>query len=156
VIDNPRGVKLEALYASDACAPVFKEIADKIYANDIQMHKLLIKEDGSKLNFAKKKIIAHSSDIKAFNDEMSIETSPQTEGWTAVKQDSQNSFNYEIKYNKKNRVPDTRGMSLRDAMYVLENKGLKVRVKGIGKVASQSIPPGSNFTSGRTIELVLQ
>jgi cell division protein FtsI (penicillin-binding protein 3) len=87
---------------------------------------------------------------------MSIETSPQTEGWTAVKQDSQNSFNYEIKYNKKNRVPDTRGMSLRDAMYVLENKGLKVRVKGIGKVASQSIPPGSNFTSGRTIELVLQ
>jgi cell division protein FtsI (penicillin-binding protein 3) len=55
VIDNPRGVKLEALYASDACAPVFKEIADKIYANDIQMHKLLIKEDGSKLNFAKKK-----------------------------------------------------------------------------------------------------
>ncbi|MDI9877485.1 penicillin-binding protein [Flectobacillus rivi] len=156
VIDNPRGVKLEALYASDACAPVFKEIADKIYANDIQMHKLLIKEDGSKLNFAKQKVIAHSSDIKVFNDEMSIDKSPQTEGWTAVKQDSQNSFNYEIKYNKKNRVPDTRGMSLRDAMYVLENKGLKVRVKGIGKVTSQSIPPGANFTSGRTIELILQ
>ena len=62
---------------------------------------------------------------------------------------------YQAHQNPKSRVPDTRGMTLRDAMYVLENKGFKVSFKGLGKVASQSIPPGANALTNRSIALLL-
>jgi cell division protein FtsI (penicillin-binding protein 3) len=156
MIDNPRGVLREALYASDACAPVFKEIADKIYACDIQMHKLLIAEEGHKTNYATRKIIAHSSDINTINKELNISKVPQTEGWTMVKTDDSNRMEFETKFNKKNKIPDTRGMSLKDALFVLENKGIRVNFKGVGKVVSQSIPPGTIFSKNRTIELTLK
>ncbi len=150
-IDNPRGVKKEALFASDASAPVFKEIADKIYACDIQMHKLLAK-GGTKLTSQKQ--IAHTSDIKAINEEFGIEKMPSNEGW-ATMQAENGKMHFEEHRNPKNKVPDMRGMSLRDAIYVLENKGYKVSYKGIGRVSSQSIPPGSFATKNRTIGLVL-
>src|SRR5690606_30406797 len=36
VIDNPKGY---SRYGSDAAAPVFKEIADKVFATDLELHK---------------------------------------------------------------------------------------------------------------------
>jgi cell division protein FtsI (penicillin-binding protein 3) len=41
-----------------------------------------------------------------------------------------------------NQVPDVRGMGLKDAMFLLENKGFRVQVKGRGVVRTQSIPAG--------------
>jgi cell division protein FtsI (penicillin-binding protein 3) len=41
------------------------------------------------------------------------------------------------------RVPDVRGMGLRDALYLLENAGLNVETKGIGTVRRQSLLPGT-------------
>jgi cell division protein FtsI (penicillin-binding protein 3) len=40
-------------------------------------------------------------------------------------------------------VPDVRGMGLRDALYLLENAGLRVKYEGQGSVKSQSITPGT-------------
>ncbi len=39
-------------------------------------------------------------------------------------------------------MPDVRGMGARDAVFMLEERGMKVRVTGRGKVKSQSIRPG--------------
>ena len=41
------------------------------------------------------------------------------------------------------RVPDVVGMGLNDALYLLENCGLKVEVEGHGKVKKQSLSAGS-------------
>lgn len=41
-----------------------------------------------------------------------------------------------------NHVPDLAGMGLRDAVYVLENLGMDVKVEGSGKVYKQSLNPG--------------
>ena len=40
-------------------------------------------------------------------------------------------------------VPELTGMGLRDAVYVLENLGMKVKVEGAGKVVKQSLRPGT-------------
>ena len=40
-------------------------------------------------------------------------------------------------------MPNVKGMGLKDALYLLENMGLKVSVKGKGKVANQSVAPGT-------------
>ena len=52
-----------------------------------------------------------------------------------------------------NSVPDVIGMGARDAVFALENKGIKTRVKGRGKVKNQSIPAGSKVEKGSVITL---
>lgn len=53
-----------------------------------------------------------------------------------------------------NVVPDVRQMGLRDALHLLENRGLEVRIKGHGKVVRQSIAPGTP-AEGQAIQLIL-
>jgi cell division protein FtsI (penicillin-binding protein 3) len=154
MIDNPRGVKQEALFAAEASAPVFKEIADKIYACDIRMHKLLASKKPSPSQFATTKQVAHTADIKTICEEFNIEKVPANEGWSVVRGDG-GILEYQTYQTPKSKVPDTRGMTLKDAMYVLENKGFKVTFKGLGKVISQSILPGTNSIRNRSIALVL-
>ena len=55
-----------------------------------------------------------------------------------------------------NTVPNVIGMGAKDAVYLLESKGLKVRISGIGKVKNQSIPGGNRVVKGQTIVLTLR
>lgn len=52
-------------------------------------------------------------------------------------------------------IPDVRGMSLRDAVRLLETRGLRVDINGRGTVRRQSIAPGTEPRSGQTILLEL-
>lgn len=54
---------------------------------------------------------------------------------------------------KKGLVPDVRGMSLRDAMYLLENSGYKVKFNGKGKVIRQSPEHGARYFEGQVVSL---
>ena len=53
-------------------------------------------------------------------------------------------------------VPDVRHMGARDAVYLLGSRGLQVNLIGKGKVATQSISPGSLYNKGQTITLHLE
>lgn len=53
------------------------------------------------------------------------------------------------------RVPNVLGMGLRDALYILENRGLRVKVQGNGMVKRQSLQPGSKAFQGSTITIEL-
>lgn len=53
-------------------------------------------------------------------------------------------------------MPDVRGMGLRDALWELESRGLKVTFKGKGSVVSQSIDPGKEYTEGESVRLELK
>jgi cell division protein FtsI (penicillin-binding protein 3) len=50
-------------------------------------------------------------------------------------------------------VPDVRGMSLRDAVYLLENTGLRVKISGKGKVLRQSPEHGAKYNEGTVVSL---
>ena len=50
-------------------------------------------------------------------------------------------------------VPNVVDMGLKDALYLLESKGLKVAIDGRGTVRKQSILPGSHIRSGEAIRL---
>ncbi len=52
-------------------------------------------------------------------------------------------------------MPNVRGMGLKDALYLLENMGVKVAVKGRGKVVLQSVSPGTQLAKGITVMLEL-
>lgn len=67
--------------------------------------------------------------------------------------------NYQEYYTKlnasKNTIPNVKGMAGMDAIALLENLGLTVKVKGVGKVKTQSIEPGSSLVKKSTIILEL-
>lgn len=53
-------------------------------------------------------------------------------------------------------MPNVAGMGLKDALYLLESRGLRVSVSGRGAVASQSIPAGRQIKAGMDVSIVLK
>ena len=55
-----------------------------------------------------------------------------------------------------NVTPDVTGMGAKDAVYLLESRGLRVRLQGRGKVKRQSYPAGKTVQKGSECVLVLE
>ena len=70
-----------------------------------------------------------------------------------TKASSNSSTNY--RESSKHTVPDVTGMGAKDAVYLLESRHIKARVKGRGKVKSQSIHAGTAIKQGMVCELIL-
>lgn len=155
VIDSPKGF---AAYGGDVSAPVFKEIADRIYALDIELNPsnqqeiLRAEAESSTVPFVK---AGKAEELQEIFHELGLKSSQvNAEEWV---QTVSNENNLEMKVNDtdKAQVPDVSGMSLRDALFILENKGLKVNYSGKGRVKNQSISPGAELSPNATINLVL-
>lgn len=56
---------------------------------------------------------------------------------------------------EQNRMPAVIGMGARDAVFLLEKIGYKVTLSGRGRVIRQSITPGSNISSEKSVHLLL-
>jgi cell division protein FtsI (penicillin-binding protein 3) len=67
---------------------------------------------------------------------------------------SSNSNTY-YRESSKHIVPDVTGMGAKDAVYLLESRHIKARIKGRGKVKSQSIHAGTAIKQGMVCELIL-
>ena len=71
-------------------------------------------------------------------------------------QQSPNAVILQAGEDKMGLVPNVIGMGAKDAVYLLESKGLRVQLYGIGKVRSQSIAGGSRLVKGQTVALQLR
>lgn len=58
--------------------------------------------------------------------------------------------------NPQNTVPDVIGMGARDAVYMLESRGMRVKVQGRGKVKSQSCLAGRPVIKGAECVLMME
>jgi cell division protein FtsI (penicillin-binding protein 3) len=69
----------------------------------------------------------------------------------------ENSYETYVKKSQKQQlsIPNLKGMSGMDAVALLGNLGVKVKVVGVGKVKKQSIQPGENLAKNTTIILEL-
>ena len=76
--------------------------------------------------------------------------------WARAKRDDEfQQIKWKPVIHKNTLVPDVRGMVLRDVYPLLENLGLKVEVKGRGRVISQSLAVGSELIVGSKIKVKL-
>jgi cell division protein FtsI (penicillin-binding protein 3) len=116
-------------YATQVAAPVFKEIADIVYATEINIHPEK-KRDEHLLIADGKRVSRPTTNV-----------------------DSTLSY---AEFMKKKTIPDVKGMSASDAIYLLENMGLTVRVKGRGLVKKQSLEPSYAYRKGDHIYLNLE
>jgi len=139
-------------YGSSVAAPVFREIADKIYAS-----AMLPVEDNDTGDLAQPAYaIGLHNDLDEIFSQLGIEidTASRHTEWIVAKGQKHN-----IKYLPRRVipgiVPNVKGMKARDAVYLLENLGLKTQIQGRGVVTEQSIPSGNRIEKGRTITLKL-
>ena len=51
------------------------------------------------------------------------------------------------------RVPDVVGMGVKDAVFTLQKRGLRVRINGVGEITKQDIAPGTVAVKGKQINL---
>lgn len=130
VIDQPRG---KNKYGGDACAPVFRKIADRIFAYDISIHPTY-KLVNAPHKLLKKTQPAPVKDLVAIAKKFDLEVEATKDIETGILLvEKEKAIIHAIEVEK-GGVPNVDGMSLRDALFVLENKGYKVKYSGMGKV----------------------
>ncbi len=152
VIENPKGFRQ---YGSNVAAPVFKEVADKVYASNIDMHKPLADDFRREIGVFPVIQSGLQSELKMICNELGISNHSESEElWVKTKRSS-NSVLWKDKKFTQALIPDVTGMTLRDAIYVMENKGLKVTTEGKGRVKKQSQIPGTKIVKGEEIKLIL-
>jgi cell division protein FtsI (penicillin-binding protein 3) len=157
VIDNPKGFKQ---YGSDVAAPVFKEVADKVYARDLDLHEAIPQKKETPESGVFPLIQAgNMEDLMLICNQLGISNHPGSEDtnddeWVAANT-KDNSVVWENRKIQEGVVPDVKGMTLRDAIYVLENKGMRVRYSGTGRVVAQSHEPDSKIMDGSIITIKL-
>lgn len=152
--DNPKyscivvvAAPTKSIYGNVVSGTVFKEIADKVYATDIEMARnkaVLAKTHApvSKSGFA--------DDLNKVFEELGVVASivnPDAQWVYTSAQDST------IKTQKRTQgaTPNVVGMGMKDAVYILENKGYLVKVNGSGFVKEQKLIEGRY----KVVELVL-
>jgi cell division protein FtsI (penicillin-binding protein 3) len=150
VINDPKGDYYGALVSG----PVFREVADRIYASDSKM-ATVTKENyvGNTTPPASK--AGYSQAVKKVYNAFGIKALyAKTDGVSAI--DTSNGISYQETLPIQGVMPNVNGLGLKDAMYLLGNVGLKAQVKGSGKVVSQSIQAGSRIGKGLMVQIQLQ
>ena len=147
-------------YGGIVAAPVFREIADKLMATNVALSE--------PLNNVGKPVLTASdlprtgglkSDILKTMQTMQLkhEILPATgTAWANIVPKNDTIFVNPRSVNTKKMVPSVVGLGLMDALFLLENRGLRVQFSGYGKVVSQSISPGIQILKPETILLKLE
>jgi cell division protein FtsI (penicillin-binding protein 3) len=141
-------------YGGQLAAPVFREVATKLYAMYVSQKVPVMyasRKDSSSYFYA-----GNTTDIKNVYGTLKMKYADSaTKGeWSSVY-----ASNYQpvIKASAISTkvMPNVRGMGLKDALYLLEKIGVKVNVKGKGKVMVQSVAPGTALSKGLSVMLEL-
>lgn len=152
VINNPtNGV----YYGSAVAGPVFKEIADNVYATMLDMHPT---EYAANTRRMKAPVVraGMTDDINTIVTELNLPATVDGESvWTSIAVADSTMVAQPRTVELAKGVPNVVGLGLKDALYVLESKGLQVTASGYGSVLSQSIKPGQEFREGQIITLNL-
>ena len=152
-------------YGNLVAGPIFKELADKVYASTIEIHSDMM--DAPVTNWALTETgsattpyvkYGYQQDLREVLSFLNIPTdyqSPNSRWVVTLSEESvvkvqRRKLDEEL---KKGLVPNLLGMSAKDAVYLLENAGMRVSIYGGGMIVKQSVAPGSRINQG--LEIIL-
>jgi cell division protein FtsI (penicillin-binding protein 3) len=154
VIQNSEESK--KIYGADVSGSVFKEISDRIYARFIankDMKHVPVNDSALYSSTGMK------NDLNAIFSFMHIAYRDSAKGgyWRTMQLQNNAATLQQPMYAEESKkiTPDVVGMGLKDAIYLLENKGFQVLISGRGKVVNQSMIVGTAFNKGQKISLLL-
>ena len=158
-VDNPKYTLMVMIsrpskgriYGSTVAVPVFKEIAQKIYANAVH----------NRVAIADTTLIPSliSGPYKAVKTtcrrlDIPFDTEARNRDYVSLRPAGDELAGQPISFTD-NTMPDVAGLGLANCLFLFENKGYKVKHVGYGKVFKQSPLPGTKLAKGRTIYLDL-
>ncbi len=163
--DNPRYTVLttiatcrqagKAYYGGPLAGPVTRQVAAYLYNRDHRNHAHV--ERSGRPEYPRRIKGGDIGQIRRVADELSpdVEVESRT-GWGRSRVDSASTVRVTAVESDPSRVPDVRGMGLKDALFLLEQRGLAVNFSGQGSVVSQSLAPGARAVRGSTVAIVLR
>jgi cell division protein FtsI (penicillin-binding protein 3) len=152
-ISEPKG---RNLYGGQVAAPVFKDIADRIYASHIANQPAL---QNISLPSVPQILSGRLEPTKLLLNELGISSSligTINGGWISAT-DLEHSVSLKsLTPVQPGTMPELRGMGLRDALEILNSLGARVDFEGYGRISAQSLPAGSRISKGQSVTLVLK
>lgn len=141
-------------YANIVAGSVFKEIADRVYAQtyyhqdvnteyEIQLAKHQPYSKGGK----KEDLLTVLSEVGVMVQGKEVDSE-----WISTSA-REHDVSLKSKSFPSGIVPNVKGLGAKDAVSILENMGLKVIIKGVGRVTQQSMTAGQVYRQGSTIYL---
>jgi cell division protein FtsI (penicillin-binding protein 3) len=157
VISEP---KKGGYYGADVAAPVFRAISDKCFAMKAALHPAVNAVEKPKMKTAM--MPTHDAgmkeDLKKALKQLDLDwagVGDEKSPWGLMVARNDSLVIGDRAVNDKT-VPSVIGMGLKDALYLVENRGCRVRVEGIGKVQRQSLMPGTRCAGNTTCVLYLE
>lgn len=138
---------------------VFGKIAERVYAKDLKAD-LSHAADSNSIRIPDVKN-GNLTEARYILNDLNIPTHTSYNGngqqviWGKVRK-NQNSISLHKSELLRDFVPSVIGMGAKDAVYLLESKGLKVHLKGKGRVYYQSLPSGNLVRKGQTVSIHLK
>ena len=151
VINNPSRGKY---YGGAVAAPVFKEIADRVYAD---LHDIDNPPPRDTTGyFIPQAYAGIQKDIEDAYFWLNIPAKPvNPKAVWAVPVSKSSSVMLMPSSHYNGTMPDVTGMGVKDAVFLLEQMGLKVVLNGKGYVIRQSVAPGRMYMKGSVVMLDL-
>ena len=146
--------KSEQIYYGNLVAgPIFREIADRIYVREYEMHDTRIAPVDNPIQAPYSKSGSRDALEATFQYlGLQLEQSDVETPWVSTRSTPEGVI-LASRLIPDKLVPNVVDMGLKDALYLMETKGMKVVVDGRGTVRKQSIPVGSQIRKGAMITL---
>ena len=152
VITDP---SMSGYYGNVVAGPIFKEIADKVYATSLTMHNDNAIAVAIAPTFPDAKSGDKTKTVLAYQ-KMGIKAPANFEAAYVAIDKNENGVSLSPKAMIAGLVPNVVGMGLQDALYLIENEGMIAIVNGSGKITNQSISAGAKVNKGSRIVLDLR
>ena len=150
VVNDPQE---KSYYGSAVAAPVFKEIADRIFANNVD-----IIEDVNvpKKIFNPRPRSGYKADYNTIFNKMGVYTTLQnSDAEWVVCLSAQDTINFGLRIISTKAIPDLIGMTAKDAVFILEELGIDCHIEGKGFVIEQSVESGTEIDKNKIVSLTL-
>lgn len=145
--------KVGGYYGGAVAAPILKEVSDILSLMERSGKEVVYDEAYSHVPMI---AAGFREDIEIIYDRLGLNVSGDLDSrFISVARGADNSVVFKRYDTNSNIVPNVIGMGVKDAVYVLESRGLIVKVEGAGGVVGQSLPAGYRFKKGDEIGLSL-
>jgi cell division protein FtsI (penicillin-binding protein 3) len=162
VIDSPSKGRI---YGGDVAAPVFRDLADKCMARDQASQRPMLARVPARRTPVPLVRAGLQQEIALVCQKIGLPGQTFATGgeeWVRASAAIDTAFvartvslRPDASVAHPGRMPDVRGLTLRDALFLLENRGLKVQASGSGRVREQSVAPGEFAKRGLVVGLIL-
>lgn len=145
----------KSYYGGPLSGPVVKKVVTYLYNREHDWD--LSPENSGEKHYPRRIKGGDIAQIRRIADRFSPRTSfEDRKGWGTVRIDSLSNVTISTLAQDDQTMPNVVGMGLKDALFLLESRGLKVSFSGRGSVRYQSIAPGTRISRGGAVTITLK